>query len=337
MPVEEGFSPPPFSSQSIEMTEWSEIPGRALHYRHLTSAAIGDDYHVGVAIEEIPPGMRGSPMHYHMLEEEHIYMLEGVLTVQLGEQTFEMRPGDYVCFPAGQRAGHAIRNDSDELCRYVIIGEQNPNDVIVYTDSNKVLTRSLGRRAIFDMNAVRGYWDGEDVAAGVTTKPADTSWRTSEANPKPPISSHEMAWEKEREWSRIGGEIKHLTHAAVGAGYHVGVIIESPAPGKHLAPMHYHMLEEEQALVLEGEITLFLGDRTHVMKPGDYVCFPAGCKVPHSFKNTGTGRSSYLMIGEQNPSEICVYPDSNKIMVRGLKSERDIFDMAAWRNYWDGE
>jgi uncharacterized cupin superfamily protein len=146
-----------------------------------------------------------------------------------------------------------------------------------------------------------------------------------------------MAWEKEREWSRIGGEIKHLTHAAVGAGYHVGVLIESPAPGKHLAPMHYHMLEEEQALVLEGEITLFLGDDSHVMKPGDYVCFPAGSKVPHSFMNSGSGRSSYLMIGEQNPNEVCVYPQSNKVMVRALKSERDIFDMAAWRNYSDGE
>ncbi|WP_394890761.1 hypothetical protein ACG873_05250 [Mesorhizobium sp. AaZ16] len=43
------------------------------------------------------------------------------------------------------------------------------------------------------------------------------------------------------------------------------------------------------------------------------------------------------MIGEQNPNDVCVYPDSNKVMVRALRSEDDIFDMAAIRRYWDGE
>lgn len=336
MPAKEGFSPPPFPSESVELTEWSDVPGFALRYRHLTSAAIGDDYHVGVAIEELPAGMRGSPAHYHMLEEEHIYVLDGTLTVRIGAESFDLKPGGYVCFPASQRAGHSMINNTDAPCRYVIIGERNPDDVIVYTDSDKVLVRSLGRRAIFDMNAVRNYWDGEDTG-DAAAKPADTSWRISETSPKRPISAHDLAWENEREWSRIGGSVKHLTCAVMKTDYHVGVIIESPAPGKHLAPMHHHMLEEEQALVLEGEITLFLGDRTYVMKPGDYVCFPAGAKVPHSFMNSGSGRSSYLMIGEQIRNEVCVYPDSNKVMVRALRAEKDIFDMAATKEYWEGE
>jgi uncharacterized cupin superfamily protein len=123
----------------------------------------------------------------------------------------------------------------------------------------------------------------------------------------------------------------------VGKDYHVGVLIESPAPGMRLCPRHYHMLEEEHALILEGEVTLLLGDERHLMKPGDYVCFPAGQKVGHSFLNSGSGPCAYLMIGEQNPNEVCVYPDSNKVMVRALRSENDIFDMAATRRYWDGE
>jgi uncharacterized cupin superfamily protein len=97
------------------------------------------------------------------------------------------------------------------------------------------------------------------------------------------------------------------------------------------------MLEEEHALILEGEVALLLGDERHVMKPGDYVCFPAGQKIGHSFLNSGNGPCAYLMIGEQNPNEVCVYPDSNKVMVRALRSEDDIFDMAATRRYWDGE
>ena len=68
------------------------------------------------------------------------------------------------------------------------------------------------------------------------------------------------------------------------------------------------MLEEEHALILEGQVTLLLGDERHEMKAGDYVCFPAGRKVGHSFLNSGPGPCSYLMIGEHNPNEVCVYP-----------------------------
>lgn len=104
-----------------------------------------------------------------------------------------------------------------------------------------------------------------------------------------------------------------------------------------LAPRHYHMLEEEHALILEGEVTLLLGDERHVMKAGDYVCFPAGQKVGHSFLNSGTEPCSYMMIGERNPNDIRVMPDSNKMDVRALGRERTIFDMSGIRDYLDGE
>ncbi|MFM9863567.1 MAG: cupin domain-containing protein [Micropepsaceae bacterium] len=132
-----------------------------MRYRHLTAAAIGDDYHVGFSVEELQPGKQTVPAHYHMLEEEHIYVLDGQVTLRLGEKTYEMRPGDYACFPAGQQAGHCLINDSAGLVRYIVVGEKNKNDVVIYPDSNKVLVRSLGRREIYDRSATRGYWDGE--------------------------------------------------------------------------------------------------------------------------------------------------------------------------------
>jgi uncharacterized cupin superfamily protein len=332
--------PKPIASSDIPWTEWSDVPRFALRYRHLTSAVMGKDYHVGVAIEEMAPGMQSAPAHYHIFEEEHLYILEGSLTVRIGSDTHDMKAGDYVCFPAGQRAEHCLLNNSREVCRYVIVGERNPNEVVVYPDSSKVLVRSLGRRAIFDMNAVRGYWDGEDTGLPEgQLAPADDMGLAPVAPfiAKVPISSSDVAWEASHESERFGGRAKHLTYAAVGRNYRVGMLIESPAPGKRLAPRHYHMLEEEHALILEGQATLLLGDETYEMKAGDYVCFPAGIKVPHAFMNSGSGPCSYLMIGERNPNDVCVYPDSNKIMVAALRSERDIFDMSAVRNYWDGE
>ena len=123
----------------------------------------------------------------------------------------------------------------------------------------------------------------------------------------------------------------------MGEGYRVGILIEGPPPSMRLAPKHYHMLEEEQALILEGQLTLLLGDERYEMKEGDYVCFPAGQKVGHSFMNSGAGPASYLMIGERNPSDVCVMPDSNKMEVRALRTEDSIFDMSGVRDYLDGE
>jgi uncharacterized cupin superfamily protein len=84
-------------------------------------------------------------------------------------------------------------------------------------------------------------------------------------------------------------------------------------------------------------VTLILGDEQYELTSGDYVCFPAGRKIGHSFLNSGPGPCSYLMIGEHNPNEVCVYPDSNKMAVGALRTRDDIFDMSGLRRYWDGE
>jgi uncharacterized cupin superfamily protein len=330
----------PISSNDVPWTEWSDVPNFAVRYKHLSLAALGEDYHVGVALEELAPGKQSAPFHYHFAEEEHVYLLEGTLTVRLGPDTYEMKPGGYVCFPAGQRAGHCLVNNSAAPCRYVIVGERIPNEVAVYPDSNKVLVRQVGR--LFDIDATRNYWAGENTGLPAGTLPPSHIVEKPIGmadKPKHPISAADVAWNEEGPGTgtRFGGRSKHLTYAAVGADYHVGVLIESPAPGRRLWPRHYHMVEEEHVLILEGEATLLLGDEEHRMRPGDYVCFPAGHMVGHAVLNSGTGPCSYLMIGEHSPHDVCVYPDSAKLAVNALRTRDSIFDMAATRHYWDGE
>ncbi|MGE4253460.1 MAG: cupin domain-containing protein, partial [Parvibaculaceae bacterium] len=221
------------------------------------------------------------------------------------------------------------------------VGERNPDEVVVYTDSNKLLVRALGRDAIFDLAARRDYWDGED-----TGLPKDKTVRSSgsvpsiagaPATPKPPISSGDVEWHEADLGKGFFDRNRHLTYAAVGEDYHVGILIEAPPPGMRGAPRHYHMLEEEHALILDGEVTLLLGEERHEMKPGDYVCFPAGQAVGHSFLNSGRGPCSYLMIGERNPNDVCVMPDSKKMDVRALRPGDSIFGMSDIRDYLDDE
>jgi uncharacterized cupin superfamily protein len=79
-------------------------------YQHLSS--YGGGTQISISNEVLPPGKQANQLHYNMLEEEHVLVLEGSLTLRLGERTYFMSAGHYVCFPAGQRVGHSLFNPS---------------------------------------------------------------------------------------------------------------------------------------------------------------------------------------------------------------------------------
>ena len=150
----------PFAIEDVPWEEWSQGVRFGSRYRALGKFA--GSTHVGVSIEELPPGKQSCPLHWHTLEEEHMWFLEGRATLRLGDARHPVQAGDYVCFPAGRREGHALVNDSDAPCRFLIIGERNPNDVCVYPDSKKIYVRSSGD--IYPLSAKVDYWDGENEA-----------------------------------------------------------------------------------------------------------------------------------------------------------------------------
>jgi uncharacterized cupin superfamily protein len=115
---------------------------------------------IGIAYEELPPGRQSVTFHYHLLEEEHIIALKGEATLRLGEKRYRIKAGDYVAFPAGQRAGHCLVNDSGAPFLFIIIGDHNPHDVCIYPDSNKISIRAFDR-AIIRNGERLDYWDGE--------------------------------------------------------------------------------------------------------------------------------------------------------------------------------
>lgn len=149
----------PFAVEDVPWEEYSEGDRFGLRFRQL--GEYGGCSHVGVCMEELAPGKQTYPSHYHMLEEEHLLILEGQATLRLGEQTYELTAGDFACFPAGQKVGHTLVNNTDSVCRYLIIGERNPNDVVVYTDSGRVGVRLTGEG--YKKSATLDYWEGEDT------------------------------------------------------------------------------------------------------------------------------------------------------------------------------
>lgn len=147
----------PFSVDAVAWDEYAHGTRFGTRYRQL--GEYGGAKNVGVCLEELAPGKQACPNHYHHLEEEQMLILEGSLTLRLGEKTYLMQANDYVVFPAGQKAGHSLFNHTAAVCRYLLIGERNPHDVIVYPDSNRISVRLAGEG--YDKGATMEYWEGE--------------------------------------------------------------------------------------------------------------------------------------------------------------------------------
>lgn len=103
--------------------------------REIRGKALGDyggTSKVGVGFLELPPGSNTKPAHWHKQEEEHLYVLSGCATLHLGAHQFDLRPGSFVCFPAGQAEAHYLDNTGTEPFRYIIVGERIADDEVVY-------------------------------------------------------------------------------------------------------------------------------------------------------------------------------------------------------------
>jgi uncharacterized cupin superfamily protein len=149
----------PFSSEDVPVEEWAQ--GRRFGSRYRYLSGYGGSTRIGVQLEELSPGMESSLNHYHMLEEEQAFVLEGEMTLKLGDKTYRMKAGDHVCFPAGQKAGHSFYNHGEAPCRFLMIGEKNPNEVLFYPENGRVGVRLLGEG--YARSSQMEYWDGVDT------------------------------------------------------------------------------------------------------------------------------------------------------------------------------
>jgi uncharacterized cupin superfamily protein len=149
-----------------------------------------------------------------------------------------------------------------------------------------------------------------------------------------PTSVESLPWQEWHEGVRYGGRARTLS-ATRSTGLKIGICIEELPPGKQSCPFHYHLLEEEHILMLAGEVTLRLGDARLRFSAGQFVSFPAGATRAHCLLNETAAPARYLVIGDNDPNEVCVYPDSGKIMLRGF--QRTVALLGAERDYWDGE
>ena len=124
------------SEDSMEWTENSH--GEKFGYRRKSLSRETGGEKLGCSLYEVPPGRRAWPYHYHVANEEAIYVLEGSGRLRIGEEEVRISGGDYATLPAREDGAHQIINDSDGALRYLCFSTMIEPDVMIYPDSGKV-------------------------------------------------------------------------------------------------------------------------------------------------------------------------------------------------------
>lgn len=128
-----------------------------------------------------------------------------------------------------------------------------------------------------------------------------------------------------------------------GSAFEVGDVLGAEKLGYRLArieagtafcPLHWHTAEEELFVVMRGAATLVTSHGRMTVRAGDYLQFPIAPSGAHKIVNETAEPCEILMIASTDGDDVCVYPDSHKILIERtglIVRDRPELD------YYDGE
>ena len=99
---------------------------------------------LGVHLVRLRPGNVSTVYHFHHHDEEWIYVLSGRGVAEIGEETVDIGPGDFMGFVPGS-VPHLLRNPNQELLVYLVGGNRLPFDVCDYPRLGKRRYRIDGK------------------------------------------------------------------------------------------------------------------------------------------------------------------------------------------------
>ena len=130
----------------------------------------------------------------------------------------------------------------------------------------------------------------------------------------------------------------HIGHAL--GTRKLGVSVWEVDPGQAAYPYHFHLLDEEVLVVLDGSPTLRTASDVSRLVPGDIVAFPSGDAGAHQVLNDTDAVVRFLAVSASESHDVCVYPDESKIgFASRAPSERSLamfFRVADAVDYDDG-
>ena len=256
---------------------------------------------VGLRRVEVEEGYFSTPAHEHGGEEEIFFVLGGEGLLWQDGVTYTVRKGDCMVHRP-KRGAHTLRAGAGGL------------DALVYGQRSDPSLTALPRAGVaWSFPRWVGLEDGDspfarEAAAGPPECPEPTPER-----PRNMVALVDVPAVRD-------GRVRPLGRSAgaVATGLN-HVVLPAEAPG---VP-HCHSLEEELFVVLEGSGVLELwtgaeqSPEEHPLSAGDVIARPAGTGVAHSLR-AGPEGLTYLAYGTREPSDMCFYPQSGRVSLRGL-------------------
>ena len=107
-------------------------PCRARHRTRLADAAGLTQY--GVNLVRLEPGAWSSQRHWHIEQDEFIYIVSGEITLVTDAGAEILRAGDCAGFKAGGGDGHHLQNRSNADVTFLEMGTRLAEDGAYYSD-----------------------------------------------------------------------------------------------------------------------------------------------------------------------------------------------------------
>ena len=274
---------------------------------------------VGVRRFGIAEGKRPTPAHDHGAEEEIFYVLAGSGVTWVAGDTFAVRAGDAIVY-LPRTGAHTIVAGPDGL------------DVLAFGQRLDAELCHLPRAGIMWAGPA---WVPDAVAAGT---PFDLEWERGGPLPMPAMVSERpsfianVAEVAPKVLDRPGRECNRIDLARAAGSQATGLALVELAPGSRGYPRHCHSASEEIFIVLSGEGTVSIDGVESAVRRGTVIARPPGTCKAHGFR-AGSGGLNVLAYGTRAPNDICFYPDSGKIALRGV----GVIGRIEQLGYWDGE
>jgi uncharacterized cupin superfamily protein len=259
---------------------------------------------IGVNLVRIDPGRLSTPPHSHARAEEISFVLSGSGLSWQDEVVCEVRAGDTIVHLADHEE-HTLRAGPDGL------------DVLAFGSRHPVeygwLPRSRAMRMGYAWTEGR-VDDPWDVEAEV----GDVEFADPGERPANVVAFDDVPFDKDGD-KRLG--------AAAGS-VQTGLNWVRRDSGREGSQLHCHSADSEAFVILDGDGTLELvrapyanseapQDGEHPVRAGHVIARPPASRVAHHLV-AGPGGLTYLVYGTREPNDICFYPRSGEIFLRGV-------------------
>jgi uncharacterized cupin superfamily protein len=281
-----------FDEMEVSEADLGTIGGR---WRGVSAAA--GSVRLGVSRIEVPPGRAATPVHAE--DEEVFHVLAGSGFSHQEDGTFAIRAGDTIFYSAWRPAHTVIAGD--EGLDVLAFGTRGPYGGIRFP--------RLGAVKVLD-RIVRGDRTHQfrlEADLGPVELPAQPDPR--------PATIVNLDERPPRDFGRARAWMLSRLLGAQGIAFN-RVDLDA---GAQAAPLHCHSMEEELFVVLAGDGVLLVGseEAEHPLRAGSVFCRLPGTGEPHAMR-AGDGGMTVLAFSDKHPNDMCFYPRSGKVTIRGL-------------------